>query len=62
METIVPGTNSAELLFSMHLPFAEVVRVLMRELDFTVEEATAAATAVQPQASSRMVFSKARRP
>jgi hypothetical protein len=61
METVVPGTNCAELLHSMRLPFAEVVRVLMRELDFTYEEATAAASAVEHQRSERILFSRASR-
>jgi hypothetical protein len=49
METIVPGSNCAEVLFSLRLPCAEVVRVLMHELDLTYEEAAAAASAAQHQ-------------
>jgi hypothetical protein len=44
---IVPGTNCADALFSVRLPFEEVVRVLMDVLDLTVDEATEAATASQ---------------
>ena len=42
-----PGNHCAEVLFSVRLPFEAVVRVLMDELGFTVDEATEAATVAQ---------------
>ena len=50
---IIPGTHCAEALLSIHVPFREVVGVLMRELDLTAAEATAAVLAVQQHASPR---------
>ena len=54
MDTI-PGTHCAEALLSIHISFPEVVRVLMKELDLTAAEATAAVTAVEQHASSACV-------
>jgi hypothetical protein len=43
----VPGTTTASLLLSMHLPLSEVFRALMVEFDFSVDEVTAAVIEVQ---------------
>ena len=47
--TNVPGSRCASLLFTVGLPFAAVVRTLVRELDFTDEEATRAALGAQSE-------------
>jgi hypothetical protein len=47
--TSVPGSRCAAVLFTVGLPFAAVVRTLVRELDFTNEEATRAALGAQSQ-------------
>lgn len=58
---IIPGTHCAEALLSVHVPFDEVVRVLMKELDLTAAEATSAILTVQRHPSTSAHVSSGRR-